>query len=60
MEIKGLVAATVMLAAASVAAQQSELAPVRVILVGDSTVAEKNGWGPGFCAGLAPQVACVT
>ncbi len=59
MEIKGLVAATVMLAAASVAAQQSELAPVRVILVGDSTVAEKNGWGPGFCAGLAPQVACV-
>ena len=22
--------------------------PLRIILVGDSTVAPKNGWGPGF------------
>ena len=31
---------------------------VRIILVGDSTVALKNGWGPGFCALVTPQVAC--
>jgi lysophospholipase L1-like esterase len=31
---------------------------VRIILVGDSTVAVGNGWGPGFCA-LLPHVACV-
>lgn len=34
-------------------------APVRIILVGDSTVAPGNGWGPGFCADVVPQVTCV-
>jgi lysophospholipase L1-like esterase len=34
-------------------------APVRIVLVGDSTVALKNGWGPGFCELAAPQVKCV-
>jgi lysophospholipase L1-like esterase len=33
--------------------------PVRIILVGDSTVAPINGWGPGFCADVIPQVACI-
>jgi lysophospholipase L1-like esterase len=33
--------------------------PVRIILVGDSTVAPGNGWGPGFCADVTPQVTCV-
>jgi lysophospholipase L1-like esterase len=33
--------------------------PIRIILVGDSTVALHNGWGPGFCADLSPQVTCV-
>jgi lysophospholipase L1-like esterase len=37
----------------------SGLAPMRIILVGDSTVAPRNGWGPGFCAAVTPQVACV-
>jgi lysophospholipase L1-like esterase len=34
-------------------------APVRIILVGDSTVAVKSGWGPGFCADVVPQLTCV-
>src|SRR5262249_33370922 len=33
--------------------------PVRIILVGDSTVAPVNGWGPGFCALTSPEVTCV-
>jgi lysophospholipase L1-like esterase len=32
---------------------------VRVILVGDSTMAVKSGWGPGFCADVVEQVECV-
>jgi lysophospholipase L1-like esterase len=35
------------------------LPPVRIILVGDSTVAVKSGWGSGFCADVAPQLTCV-
>src|SRR5215471_4503012 len=34
-------------------------ATVRIILVGDSTVAPKNGWGPGFCNDVTAEVACV-
>jgi lysophospholipase L1-like esterase len=34
-------------------------AAVRIVLVGDSTVAPKNGWGPGFCDLAAPQVKCI-
>ena len=36
---------------------QSKL--VRIILVGDSTVAPNNGWGPGFCKDVGAEVACV-
>jgi lysophospholipase L1-like esterase len=43
-------------AAAILAAAQP--ASVRIILVGDSTVAPGNGWGPGFCA-LLPHVTCL-
>ncbi len=32
---------------------------IKIILVGDSTVAPKNGWGPGFCGLFAPEVACL-
>ena len=45
------------LCAASLASAQVK--PVRIILVGDSTVAPKNGWGPGFCADVAPEVTCI-
>jgi lysophospholipase L1-like esterase len=34
-------------------------AQVRIILVGDSTMAVQSGWGPGFCALLSPRVDCV-
>lgn len=34
-------------------------APFKVVLTGDSTVALEGGWGPGFCATLTPNVACV-
>ena len=34
-------------------------APVRIVLVGDSTVAVGGGWGVAFCALLTPNVECV-
>ena len=37
----------------------AQSARVRIVLVGDSTVAPVNGWGPGFCATLSPQVTCI-
>lgn len=37
----------------------SKLAPLRIILVGDSTMAPRNGYGPGFCALVDPAVTCV-
>jgi lysophospholipase L1-like esterase len=33
--------------------------PVRIVLVGDSTVAEGGGWGPGFCAVVTKNVTCI-
>lgn len=33
--------------------------PVKIVLVGDSTVAEEGGWGPGFCKVMTPNVTCV-
>ncbi|HEY4379810.1 MAG TPA: rhamnogalacturonan acetylesterase [Acidobacteriaceae bacterium] len=33
--------------------------PVKIVLVGDSTVATGGGWGPGFCAVLTPNVTCI-
>jgi lysophospholipase L1-like esterase len=37
----------------------SDQPAVKIVLVGDSTVATGGGWGPGFCAVMAPNVACV-
>jgi pectate lyase len=34
-------------------------AKVRIVLVGDSTVAEGSGWGPGFTRLLGPGAECV-
>jgi lysophospholipase L1-like esterase len=33
--------------------------PVKIVLVGDSTVATGGGWGPGFCKVMTPNVTCV-
>jgi lysophospholipase L1-like esterase len=34
-------------------------APIKVVLVGDSTVAVQGGWGPGFCAHLISSAECL-
>src|ERR1700730_13294401 len=62
MRISGLSFLIGLLTAVSAVAQassQSGLQPVRIILVGDSTMAVKSGWGPGFCADVVEQVECV-
>ncbi len=33
--------------------------PVKIVLVGDSTVAVGGGWGPGFCALMKSSVNCI-
>ena len=45
--------------AANVIRRAQERAPFKIVLTGDSTVATGGGWGPGFCALLTPNVACV-
>jgi len=47
-----------LLGAIAAAAAQSAPPPVRILLVGDSTVAVNNGWGPGFCDRAVSQVTC--
>jgi lysophospholipase L1-like esterase len=34
-------------------------APVKIVLVGDSTTAPQGGWGAGFCVLMTPNVTCV-
>ena len=36
-----------------------ERGAMKIVLVGDSTVATGGGWGPGFCADFSPNVTCV-
>jgi lysophospholipase L1-like esterase len=31
----------------------------KIVLVGDSTVAEEGGWGPGLCASVTGNVTCI-
>jgi pectinesterase len=35
------------------------LPKIKIVLVGDSTVHDKSGWGPGFAKLLRPEAACV-
>jgi lysophospholipase L1-like esterase len=51
--------AVTLLVAASTWAQSNApttLPPIRIILVGDSTMAVRSGWGPGFSKDLVPEV----
>jgi len=41
------------------AAAAATLPPIRVILVGDSTIATGNGYGDALCAGFRPEVTCI-
>jgi len=36
-----------------------ESGPVKIVLVGDSTVNAEGGWGKGFCAIMTPNVTCI-
>lgn len=45
--------------AALAMAAPAAAAPVRVILVGDSTMASNSGYGDALCARFTPQVECV-
>jgi lysophospholipase L1-like esterase len=48
------------IAAPAVAQSTSPPAPpIKIVLVGDSTVATGGGWGPGFCAVVTPNVTCI-
>jgi lysophospholipase L1-like esterase len=43
----------------SAQAAEPARAPIRVILVGDSTMATKSGYGDALCARFAPDVSCI-
>jgi lysophospholipase L1-like esterase len=45
--------------AALTIAKGEELAPIRILLVGDSTLAPKNGFGDEFCKRLISKVTCL-
>lgn len=53
----------VLLASAALPGQTSLKAPyppaIKVVLVGDSTVAVQGGWGPGFCAHVILSAECL-
>jgi len=58
--IKNILLLAALFAVGSVFAQApAPLPPVRIILVGDSTMAVNSGWGPGFCADVVPQLTCL-
>jgi lysophospholipase L1-like esterase len=40
-------------------AAAAERLPIRVILVGDSTMATRSGYGDAFCARFTPEVSCI-
>jgi lysophospholipase L1-like esterase len=45
-----------LLLAAVVASASAQERPVKIVLVGDSTVNDEGGWGPGFRAAFGPGV----
>jgi len=53
---ESLAGATLLLLAGAVLSSNAEQHPVRIVLVGDSTVNDEGGWGPGFRASFRPGV----
>jgi lysophospholipase L1-like esterase len=47
------------LCCAALAAKAEPVAPVRVILVGDSTMNTRSGYGDALCARFRPEVTCI-
>jgi lysophospholipase L1-like esterase len=43
----------------SLPAHAADRLPIRVILVGDSTMQTKSGYGDAFCARFTPEVSCI-
>lgn len=54
----GMIAVCGVLHSAALYSAEPALAKVRIVLVGDSTVADKSGWGPAFAELLAPEAEC--
>src|SRR3954449_201709 len=54
-----LLVVSLIAAALAVAADESALKPVRIVLVGDSTVNDEGGWGPGLKASFGPGVEII-
>lgn len=57
--IAALLAWPVILLAQQHSGPRKPAEPIRVVLVGDSTVALQGGWGPGFCAHLLASAKCL-
>lgn len=55
----GLLAVALILIAPPTLAAPKPLDPIRIILVGDSTMAQKSGYGDGFCAQFRAEVDCI-
>jgi lysophospholipase L1-like esterase len=47
------------LLALAVSAPLAAAGPVRIVLVGDSTVNDEGGWGPGFRSALGPNIVVI-
>lgn len=54
-----LLCAAAILVATAVLPARPRQQSIKIVLVGDSTVATDGGWGAGFCALLAPGIACI-
>jgi len=53
------VGAACLLFTSVVMADEAKPAKIKIILVGDSTVAERTGWGPGFKQFLTDRAECI-
>ncbi|HVZ29507.1 MAG TPA: GDSL family lipase [Asticcacaulis sp.] len=59
MLFKSIISAVALGLLAVSGAQSAPLKPIRVIMIGDSTMTNSSGYGLGFCAQFTPEVTCV-